>query len=83
MLLKKDPVPMAKQLVSVQILWTVAAVVLFMLSAFLRNWLSMSNGFTLMVMILLALSNIALILWNAINLDKKKVPAIRLKFSLV
>ncbi|TDO26296.1 helix-turn-helix domain-containing protein [Sediminibacterium goheungense] len=83
MLLKKELVPMAKQLVSVQILWTVAAFVLFMLSAFLRNWLSMSNGFTLVVMILLALSNIALILWNAITLDKKKAPAIRLKFSLV
>ncbi len=83
MLLKKDPVPMAKQLVSVQILWSVGAFVLFMLAAFLKNWLLLSNGFTLVVMILLALSNIILILWNAISLDKKKEPAIRLKFSLI
>ncbi|HCL05211.1 MAG TPA: DNA-binding protein [Chitinophagaceae bacterium] len=83
MFLKKEFGTMAKQLISVQILWTVGAFVLFMISAFIKNWFLLSGKFTLMVMVLLALSNIALILWNAISLDKNKTPAIRLKFSLI
>lgn len=83
MFLKKEFGAMAKQLVTIQILWTVGSFVLFMLAAFVRNWFFWSNKFTLIVMVLLALSNIMLIIWNAISLDKHKKPAIGVKFSLI
>lgn len=83
MFLKKEFGTMAKEMVSVQILWAVGSFVLFMIAAFVKNWLLLGSKFTLIVMVLLALSNIVLIIWNAISLDKNKVPAIRLKFSLI
>ena len=83
MFLKKEFGAMAKQLITIQILWTVGSFVLFMLAAFVRNWFFWSNKFTLIVMVLLALSNIMLIIWNAISLDKHKKPAIGVKFSLI
>ena len=83
MFLKKEFGTMAKQLITIQILWAVGSFVLFMIAAFVRNWFFWSNKFTLVVMVLLALSNIMLILWNAISLDKHKKPAIGVKFSLI
>lgn len=83
MFLKKEFGTMAKQLITIQILWAVGSFVLFMIAAFVRNWFFWSNKFTLIVMVLLALSNIMLILWNAISLDKHKKPAIGVKFSLI
>jgi len=83
MFLKKEFGTMAKQLITIQILWAVSSFVLFMLAAFVRNWFFWSNKFTLIVMVLLALSNIMLIIWNAISLDKHKKPAIGVKFSLI
>lgn len=83
MFLKKEFGTMAKQLITIQILWAVGSFVIFMLAAFVRNWFFWSNKFTLIVMVLLALSNIMLIIWNAMSLDKHKKPAIGVKFSLI
>lgn len=83
MFLKKEFGTMAKQLITIQILWAVGSFVIFMLAAFVRNWFFWSNKFTLIVMVLLVLSNIMLIIWNAMSLDKHKKPAIGVKFSLI
>lgn len=83
MFIKKEFSPMAKQLVSVQILWTVLSFVIFMLSAFLKNWYSLGNKFSLVVMVLLVVSNMAIIFINAAALDKRKALRIQLKFSLI
>lgn len=81
MFLKKEFSPMAKQLVSVQILWTILAVIIFMLSAFMKNWFALGNKFTLIIIVLLVLSNIAIILTNAMAIDKKKALSIKLNFN--
>lgn len=83
MFLKKEYSPMAKQLVSVQIIWTILAVIIFMLSAFMKNWFSLGNKFTLIMMVLLVLSNIVIILTNAMAIDKNKALAVKLKFSFL
>lgn len=83
MTLKKEFSPMAKQLVSVQIMWTILAFILFMLSSFIKNWFLLGNKFTLIVMILLVLTNFAIILFNAMAIDKNKKLYIKLNFSLI
>ena len=74
---------LTKQIVSVQILWLILAVIIFMLSIFIKRGLSLGNSFTLLIMTLLALSNVLIILWNAAEIDKKGKLFFRLNFSLI
>lgn len=83
MFLKKEFSTVAKQIVTIQILWTILSFILFMLFAFIKNWYSLGNKFTLIVMVLLALSNITIVLLNAAGIDKNKKLTVRLKFSLM
>ena len=83
MWIKKDFSPMAKQLVSIQIVWTISAVILFMLAAFMKNWFSLGNKFSLVVMILLVLSNVFIILRNTAEIDKKGKLYFQLNFSII
>lgn len=83
MLVTKQFNPLAKQIVSVQILWTVLSVILFMLSAFMKNWFSLGNKFTLVIMILLVLSNVFIILRNTAQIDKKQKLFFKLDFSII
>ncbi|WP_066225030.1 helix-turn-helix domain-containing protein [Formosa haliotis] len=80
---KKQFNPLAKQIVSIQILWLIFAVIIFMLSSFMKNWFSLGNKFSLVVMIFLVLSNIFIILRNAAEIDKKGELFFRLNFSLI
>lgn len=73
----------AKQIVSVQILWLIFAVITFMLSAFMQNWFSLNNKFILLVMIALVLSNVVIILKNAAEIDKKGKLYFNPGFSLI
>lgn len=81
--IKKEFSPMAKQLVSVQIMWTILSFILFMLGSFIKNWFLLGNKFTLIIMVLLVLSNFAIILFNAMAIDKNKNLYIKLNFSLI
>ncbi|MGY5851462.1 helix-turn-helix domain-containing protein [Salegentibacter sp. F14] len=83
MFAKKEFNPLTKQLVSIQILWTIASVVIFMLSAFVKNWFSFSNRLNLIVMILLVLINLWIIIRNAIELDRNGKLYVDLKFSII
>lgn len=83
MFVKKEFNPMPKQIVSIQILWLIFAVIIFMLSIFIKKWLSLGNNFTLLVMILLVLSNVFIILRNAAEIDRKGKLFFRLNFSLI
>lgn len=83
MLFKKQFNPLAKQIVTVQILWTIFAAIIFMTSAIVGKWFSLGSKFVLIIMILLALSNIFLILFNASKIDKYKSLGIRANFSLL
>lgn len=83
MALKKEFNPITRQVVSLQISWTILGVIIFMLAAFMKNWFSLRNEFILVVMILLVLSNVFIILRNAVAIDKKQQLYFRLNFSFI
>jgi len=83
MFMRKQFDPIARQIVSVQIMWTVSSAVIFMLSAFSKNIFPNGNKFVLVVMILIVLSNICIILINTAAIDKKKSLYIKLPFSII
>lgn len=70
---------LTKQLISLQILWTIIAPILFMLGIFMK----LGNKFTLILMIILFLSNVFIILGNAIEIDKNKRLRFKLNFSMI
>lgn len=80
---KKQFNPLVKQIVSIQILWLIFAVIIFMLSSFMKNWFSLESNFILVVMILLVLSNVFIILINTAEIDKKGKLFFRLNFSII
>ena len=70
---------LAKQIISIQILWTIFAPIVFMLGVFLK----LGNQFTLLIMVLIVLSNVFIILRNAIEIDKHKKLYYKLNFSMI
>ena len=83
MFAKKQFTPLTRQIVSVQIMWTILSPIIFMLSAFMKNWFDLGNKFTLIIMVLLVLSNVFIILRNTAELDKHKKLYFKLKFSII
>lgn len=70
---------LAREIISVQMIWTVMAPIVFMLGIFLK----LGRQFTLVLMIVIVLSNIFMILRNAAELDRNKKLYFRLKFSMI
>jgi transcriptional regulator with XRE-family HTH domain len=68
-----------KQIISVQILWTILAPIVFMLGIFLK----LGSAFTLVLMTSIVLSNIITILINAAGIDRKRQLHIKLNFSII
>ncbi|WP_143960141.1 helix-turn-helix domain-containing protein [Litoribacter populi] len=83
MFVKKRFDPMAKQLLSLQILNSLLAFIIFMGGAFLQKWLGLQNWFMLAVMGFLIISNLTIILINSAALDKHGKLRIRLGFNLI
>jgi transcriptional regulator with XRE-family HTH domain len=79
MLAMKQKNRLIKELISVQILWTIIAPIVFMLGIFLK----LGNQFTLVLIILIVLSNVFIILRNAIEIDRNKKLRYNLNFSLL
>lgn len=61
-----------KQIVSLQILWTIVSTLIFFLTAFFKISLSLPRRITLWVMIALIVANVVLILVNAASIDRNK-----------
>ena len=70
---------LAKQLISIQIIWTIAAPIVFMLGIFLK----LGNQFTLLTMVLIVLSNVYIIIRNAVEIDKNKKLFYKYNFSMI
>jgi hypothetical protein len=83
MLARKRYDPIIKQLISIQILWTVLAVIIFILTAFIKNWLGLSGKFSLMVMVALILTNVFIILRNTAEIDRKGKLYFQLGFNII
>lgn len=80
---KKEFNSLTKQIVSVQIFWTILTTILFLLSPFINRMFSSENKLTLIVIIVSILVNIFIILRNTIALDKKNKLHIKLNFSFL
>ena len=61
----------AKQLVNIQILWTVSLIVVVGISPFLVRWIDASRQLSLQLLLLFFLLNLFIILRNAVALEKK------------
>jgi transcriptional regulator with XRE-family HTH domain len=79
MLTMKQKNKLTKQLISVQILWTIMAPIVFILGIFLK----LGHQFALILIILIVLSNVFIILRNAIEIDRNKKLRYNLNFSLL
>ncbi len=83
MFAKKQFTPLTKQLVTLQILWTILMIVVFLIGSILNSWLSIEGDIILILLILLALGNVFMILRNTAEIDKKKKLYIYLNFSII
>ena len=70
---------LTKQLIYLQILWTILAPIVFMLGIFLK----LGQSFTIVILLLIILSNVYLILRNLAEIDRKKQLRYKLNFSIV
>lgn len=70
---------LTKQIISLQILWTILAPIVFMLGIFLK----LGQSFTIVILLLIILSNVYLILRNLAEIDRKKRLRYKLNFSIV
>ena len=70
---------LTKQIISLQILWTILAPIVFMLGIFLK----LGQSFTIVILLLIILSNVYIILRNLAEIDRKKQLRYKLNFSIV
>lgn len=70
---------LTKKIVSLQILWTILAPIIFMLGIFLK----LGHSFTIVLLILIVLSNVFLILSNLAEIDKNKKMRYQLNFNMI
>ena len=70
---------LTRQIISLQILWTILAPIVFMLGIFLK----LGRSFTLVLMIAIVLSNVFIILINAAEIDRKKKLCYKLNFNMI
>ena len=68
-----------RQIISIQIIWTIAAPIIFMMVIFTKP----GNKVTLFTMVALVLVNIYIILRNAMEIDRNKKLYYRLNFSMI
>jgi transcriptional regulator with XRE-family HTH domain len=72
-----------KQILSLQILWTIVSSLIFFLASFLKNALSLSHRFPLWVLLVFIIINIIIILKNAASLDKNQKLFFKLSFNII
>ncbi|MEH6514901.1 MAG: helix-turn-helix transcriptional regulator, partial [Maribacter arcticus] len=74
---------LTKQIISLQILWTIVSTMTFFLAGFLKTTLSLSRHLIPWVIVVLILVNIILILINTASIDKNKRLFFKLNFNLI
>lgn len=78
---KKEINKITKQIITIQILWTLASIILVIASAFLKKWLSLSNQIIPFTILILLVVNLYIILRNTLEIEKNNKLHIRLNFS--
>jgi transcriptional regulator with XRE-family HTH domain len=80
---KKQINAITKQIISIQILWTLASIILVIASAFLKKWLSLSNQIIPFTILILLVVNLYIILRNTLEIEKNNKLHISLNFSIL
>jgi transcriptional regulator with XRE-family HTH domain len=80
---KKEVNNLSKQIVSIQILWTLAVIILVLASSFLKNMFSLSNQLTPLTILILLVINLYIILRNTLEIERNNKLYISLKFSFL
>lgn len=80
---KKQINTITKQIISIQILWTLASILLVIASSFLKNWFSLSNQVTTFTILILLAINLYIILRNTLEIEKRERLYIKLNFSFL
>jgi transcriptional regulator with XRE-family HTH domain len=75
--------PVTKKIVSLQVLWTLGAILLFIIIQMLVDWFSVRSKFTILIPIVWLLVNSIIILRNASEIAKSKTLRISLNFSII
>ena len=83
MYFSKEFNPLTRQIVSLQIFWSICGFIIFMLFNFMKSSFGWSNDLTLVMMIVLVLSNVFIILINAAEIDKKQRLRIKINFNII
>jgi transcriptional regulator with XRE-family HTH domain len=74
---------LTKQIISIQIFYTIIALVCILLSPLLSKWLGITRQLTLILLIVSVIINLFIIIRNTIELDKKQKLYIKLNFSFL
>ena len=80
---KKEINKITKQIITIQILWTLASIILVIASSFLKNWFSLSNQVTTFTILILLVVNLYIILRNTLAIEKNNDLHISLNFSVL
>jgi len=80
---KKEVNPLTKQIISIQILWTLLFPLIVITFIFIGNLILFSKQIVPLTMLLLILINAFIIIRNTAELDKNKKLHIRLKFNII
>ena len=80
---KKEVNPLTKQIISIQILWTLLFPLIVITFIFIGNLILFSKQIVPLTMLLLILINAFIIIRNTVEVDRNKKLYINLKFSLI
>ena len=80
---KKQINAITKQIISIQILWTLASILVVIASSFLKNWLSLSNQVTTFTILILLVVNLYIILRNTAEIERNDRLHLKLNFSFL
>ena len=80
---KKEVNAITKQIVTIQILWTISFPIIVLLMALISKWFSINKHLLPLTMLLLFAINLYIILRNAVEINKNKKLRIDLKFSIL
>ncbi len=80
---KKQINAITKQIISIQILWTLASSLVVIASSFLKNWLSIRNQVTTFTILILLVVNLYIILRNTLEIERSDKLHLSLNFSFL
>ncbi len=81
--LKKEKNIITKQIISIQILWTIISVALFFTTEILQNVFLLNEQLSLVILVICMLINLFIIIRNTMEIDKNKQLHIRLNYSVI